>query len=127
MIGGCNNSSDEHSAIDDDAINMAVAKESITVESATFSLTNNTDEAYLTGEDFTIQEKGGLFGWKNLPVKKTGFSDVGITIPANGTIELFVEWEGYYGDLNPGTYRLIKTYNVRGEKNAERLFAEFTV
>ena len=63
----------------------------------------------LYGEGYRLQVLDGS-SWKDVPtiIENGVFTDVGYTIPAQGSATIKTDWEWLHGKLSPGTYRITK-------------------
>jgi len=51
-------------------------------------------------------------------------------IPMNDSVEWNVDWEWLYGQLSPGTYRIVKeimNFRGTGDYDKAEYYAEFTI
>ena len=86
-----------------------------------------------TGSYFSIAKWNG-YAWDFLPQREgTAWTTVAYSVALNDTSETHINWEWVYGTLEPGTYRIYKSYSgERGfladrEKVNQTCFAEFTI
>lgn len=86
-----------------------------------------------TGSNFSLARWDGS-GWDFLPEREnTAWTMVAYGVPLNETTRTGVNWEWVYGKLEPGQYRIYKSYTgERGfvtnrETAEETYYAEFTI
>ena len=72
-------------------------------------------------------ERKGLLGWRHLweNFLPAGWDAVGYFVSPRGTITEDFSWTGRYGELSPGTYRMVREYRLAGRDYAATM--EFTV
>ena len=111
---------------------IEVKEETRTLKGATFILRNTTDEEYSYGQPYTI-EKYNNGNWKELETltgDPLSWNAIAYTLKNNETKELNIDWSLGYGELNSGTYRLVKN-DLRKSNSAESrtytIYAEFDI
>lgn len=114
------------------SILMEVKEDTRTSRGATFIIRNTTDQEYAYGQPYTI-EKLDNGNWKELDTltgDPLSWNAVIYTIKANEEKELNIDWSLGYGELESGTYRLVKN-DLRKSRSAESrtypLYAEFDI
>lgn len=120
LIVGCSN--EDHVL---EGVTMTIKEGTLTKVSATVVINDTTGNDNIYGEDFSIQKKG-WFGWHELQAKESFFLLVGYLVDENGKLELECDWEEIYGELKPGTYRLVKEGSPRGSEK-KYIYAEFVI
>ena len=107
-------------------VTFSVEDGSVTREGMTLTIRNGTESELTYGAEYRL-EKRGLLGWRQLweNFLPAGWDAVGYFVsPRTTGIEDF-SWTGRYGELSPGTYRMVRTYTLEGE--AYSVAVEFTV
>ncbi len=114
------------------SILLEVKEDTRTSKGASFILKNTTDEEYAYGPSYTI-ERYTDGNWQELDTltgDPLSWTAIVYTIKANEEKELFIDWSMGYGELNSGTYRLVKS-DIRKSNSAESrtytLYAEFDI
>ena len=82
------------------------------------------------GTMFSIQIFDGNM-WKNLkPIAKVQWDAMLYMLPLDGNLTLDISWKDLYGELLPGTYRIVKEITGPGETRPDvpcDYYAEFTI
>lgn len=95
-------------------------------ESATFTLSNNSDQTIVFGVDYIIGYKGPDNCWYKLP--NPGICpDLGIVLSPSGKYELKATLHPKLNDNTPGIYRLYKRVRFDKEKHYFWLMTEFSL
>lgn len=84
-----------------------VKEDTITSKSATFILENNSDIKLQYDEPYEIYVKKD-YGWEKIEVD-TYFIEPLYYLDPGKSVELKFEWETFYGSLEKGEYKLVKT------------------
>lgn len=92
-------------------ISLTVKPETVKASGLTISITNNTSNAISYGTDFVVEQ---FFGdtWYETAFNSMSLS-VTAAINANETTEQNI---GFDNLLDPGKYRIIKTFDIGGEE-----------
>lgn len=102
----------EYGGLKDVGIVMRITDETVTTktDSVTIEYINNTDTEVMFGEEPHLEiESNGR--WYAVPVKEdAAWVDIGYILPPNGSDEKEFSLKFYYKNLNPGHYRIIKTF-----------------
>lgn len=108
-----------------DNVEMRIKEGSLTRTSATIEIVDKNEEPYGYGQWFRIDKKENG-EWKELESidENYSFTDIAYIPGEDGTIEMNVNWEGLYGELNSGEYRLVKELYDNGKKY---IYAEFKI
>lgn len=106
----------EHGDLKDTGIVMRVVDETVTsqTDSVTVEYTNNTDTQFAFGEEPHLEiKKDG--GWYVVPVSKdAAWVDIAYMLSPNTSDEKAFSLKAFYGDLEPGQYRIVKTFFADG-------------
>ena len=89
--------------------NVSINISDISLTGATIIIKDTNDDNYTYGEWYVIQkEENGK--WYNIPtkVKEFGFNDIGYEVDENNEVKFVIDWEWLYGELQTGSYRIIK-------------------
>lgn len=110
----------EHGELVDAGLVMRIADETVTTETDTVVIgyTNNTDIEFVFGEEprLEIESEGG---WYVVPVKEAAaWEDIGYILPPNESEEKEFSLKFFYENLNPGHYRIVKTFFADGNSTA---------
>lgn len=104
LVTGCGKETYEQQSLNNISINI----KDITPTSATIVIKDTNESSYTYSEWYEI-EKEVDSKWEKLEVNNDMvFNDKGYKVDDNDTIEFDMNWEDYYGSLEPGNYRLIK-------------------
>ena len=107
-------------------VTFSVEEGSVTPEWMRYTIANDTDEELTYGAEYRL-EKRGLLGWRQLweNFLPAGWDAVGYFVSPHGTSTEGFSWTGRYGELSPGTYRMVRTYTLAGQDYTAAV--EFTV
>ena len=102
----------EYGELKDAGIVMRIVDETVTTEtdSVMIEYINNTDTEIAFGKEphLEIESEGSRYV---VPVKEdAAWEDIGYILPPNGSDEKDFSLKFYYGNLNPGHYRIVKTF-----------------
>lgn len=102
----------EYGELDDAGIVMSITDESVTTETDTVMIEyiNNTDTEVVFGEEpyLEIESEGS---WYVVPIKEdVAWVAIGYILPPGGSDEKEFSLKFYYENLDPGHYRIIKTF-----------------
>lgn len=87
---------------------------------ATLILTNNSDKNFQYGNPYEIEiKKDGE--WHKINVK-LNFTLPAFSLASKETKEIELNWEGGYGKLSSGTYRIIKDIDYEKEEGSFEIF-----
>lgn len=116
---------------DFEGVTMTVKDGTVSSEGATLILTNESDIEGVYGNYYTLEKKSND-QWYKVPVadEDSGFEDIGYSLPPGGSEEWETIWKWREGELDEGTYRIIKSITAsseNGENNRHLLSAEFEV
>ena len=97
-------------------VTFSVEEGSVTAEGMTFTISNDTDAELTYGAEYRL-EKRGLLGWRHLweNFLPAGWDAVGYFVSPKGIQTEAFSWTGRYGELSPGTYRMVRTYTLEGQ------------
>lgn len=112
MFNGYKNGYNEPQIIE--GISMVIKDGTLTNKSATIIITDRReDEEHTYGDSFRIEKKVDN-KWFNLDtkIKNYGFNSIGYSVDENRKLQLNVNWEWLYGELESGEYRLIKDFAI---------------
>ena len=96
-------------------VTIEVLKDTITNKSVEILITDNNQDHYGWGVDFKIQKK--VDGeWQNLKYIDDNLSwiDIAYTLNKDNQLKLKLNIEKYYGQLDKGTYRVVKSVYDKG-------------
>ena len=107
-------------------VTFTVEAGSVTAEGMRYTITNDTDGELTFGAEYRLERKG-LLGWRHLweNFLPAGWDAVGYFVSPRGTSTEDFSWTGRYGELSPGTYRMVREYRLAGRDYAATV--EFTV
>ncbi|WP_404407996.1 immunoglobulin-like domain-containing protein [Jeotgalibacillus malaysiensis] len=94
-----------------DGVFMSKKAGTLSPSGMTVLFENQSKKDIVYGADYLLKEK--IDGqWYELPViieGDYGFTSIGYELPPSSTQEWEVDWTGFYGELEKGEYRLIKS------------------
>lgn len=96
-------------------VTIEVLKDTITNKSVEILITDNNQDHYGWGVDFKIQKK--VDGkWQNLKYIDDNLSwiDIAYTLDKDNQLKQMLNIEKYYGQLDKGTYRVVKSVYDKG-------------
>ena len=102
-------------------VTLSIKEGTLTNTGATILLKNNSDKSYSYGNPYVLEiKKDGK--WHHINV------ELYFTMPAYGikpgeTKEIELNWKGSYGELEKGTYRIIKGIDYEYEENKYETFS----
>ena len=102
----------EYGELKDAGIVMRITDETVTTEtdSVMVEYVNNTDTEVVFGEEphLEIESEGS---WYVVPVREdAAWVEIAYILPPNGSDEKEFSLKSYYEKLNPGHYRIVKTF-----------------
>jgi len=90
-------------------VTIEVLKDSITNKSLVILITDNNKDHYGWGKAFKIQRKENE-EWKDLmPIRDLVFEEIAYSLDSNNQLKQVIDIEKYYGKLNEGIYRIVKS------------------
>ena len=110
LLTGCSDRIGKVSAIEitNSDISLSIKDETLTNTGATFILENNSNQTLGYGEPYHLEIKDDD-SWHILnTINDAVFIMPFYHLDPNESIELKIDWENFYGVLEPGEYRLIK-------------------
>ena len=131
MLSGCGFSNiGEKSNVEivEKGISLSIKENTLTSTSVTLIYNNDSDNAVRYGEDYHIEiKKEGEWHYINAELV---FNTPLWTLDSKSNIELELDWEHSYGELNSGEYRIVKGYSVEtgdGTYENYNVAVEFTL
>lgn len=113
-----------------DSVTMITKPETVTRTGLTVIIENHSSERWMYGQYFSVEKKSGD-NWYEVPILEDAYSfiDLGHNVAPLQSVEWVVDWEGYYGVLDKGEYRILKDFRNSEETDDEiyHLAAEFIV
>jgi hypothetical protein len=102
----------EYGELKDTGIVMRIVDEAVTTETDSLMIeyVNQTDTEFVFGEQPHLEvEHGG--SWYVVPVKEdAAWIEIGYILPPKGSDQKEFSLKVYYENLNPGHYRIVKTF-----------------
>lgn len=109
-------------------VKMSIKDGTLTNTGATLVLTNNSDKNFHYGYPYKIEiKKDGE--WHKINVQ-LDFTLSAFSLPSKESKKVELNWEGGYGKLAEGTYRIIKDIDYEYEEGKHETFnvaVEFTI
>ena len=121
------NEKEQNYSVDTNKVTIEIDENTITPTSISIIITNNNENEIGYGDEFKIQNK--INGeWKDLEyLPDTAWNAIAHIIKGNSQASQKLDIEYYYGKLNKGTYRVIKTIFTPNGKNIDIYSNEFEV
>ena len=97
---------------DKEKVTVEVLMDTVTSTGAAIVVTDKNKDTYGWGKSYKIQEK--VNGeWLDLtPIAEMSFEEIAYGLDENGQFEQNIDWARFYGELEKGTYRIVKdTYD----------------
>lgn len=94
-------------------ISMKIKEGTLTKNGATIIITDTTGNGNTYGSSYHL-DKLNNYRWQTLDIiyeGNYGFISIGYLVDENNQLELKHNWKKLYGELDPGTYRLVKEVN----------------
>lgn len=116
-------------ALQNSDIDVSIKKGSLSAKGMTLLIKNRSQKEYLTGESYHIEQKIDD-RWEVIEIGKKYFHLIGLMLKPKKTTKIEVNWEGYYGALPAGEYRIKKGFSYRrspGDLGEHSLSAEFVI
>ena len=95
-------------------VTMTIKEGTLTKTGAIVIITDLSDDDNMYGEDFRIDKKENN-EWKKLDVVvkgNYGFHSIGYEVNEDNILEMKIDWNWLYGELDTGEYRLVKSASV---------------
>lgn len=113
------------------AVAMRIKEGTLTPSGATIVFVNDSEKAFTYGDAYQLHQKIGG-GWKAVEpiIPSLEFNDIGYELGAEQTREIAVGWEGAFGKLAPGEYRITKEVldsRAPGDYDIYHLSVEFVI
>lgn len=91
-----------------DKVTLEVDKDTVTKNGAKLIITDKNETSYFWGSGFKLQVKNGD-KWEDVPLLKTvTFDSNGYNLDENFQAIEEIDWTEAYGEVDAGTYRIIK-------------------
>lgn len=94
-----------------DGLSMEAVRSS--TSAAILEITNDTGKEIIFGDDFKLERKNAKTGeWSSVAYKicNFGFNSIAYPVAPNTKTKYKVNWKWLYGNLKPGTYRIVKSF-----------------
>ncbi|WP_160289533.1 immunoglobulin-like domain-containing protein [Jeotgalibacillus alimentarius] len=111
---------------------MSVVEESISKTGVTVVIENDSEKEMEYGESYALEKK--INGrWYKVPIilkGNHGFEAIAYTVPPSSAVEWKTSWNGLYGTLKNGEYRIVKDvmdFREAGDYDKYNLAAEFEI
>ena len=90
-------------------VTIEILKDTITNTSVEILITDNNEDQYCWGKSYRIQKKENG-KWNDLKtIQDLGFEEIAYKLDENNQLKQKINWERFYGELEKGTYRIVKT------------------
>ena len=126
IVTGCTKENTEpKEEVTPSKISIELKEGTSTSSKATFIVTNTTKLDYNYGPEFALEKYSNDL-WVALPLQdEISYTTEVFAVKAKSTIELTLDWSMEYGKLEPGNYRLVKTFMNENERVSSK--AEFKI
>ena len=89
-------------------VTIEILKDTITNTSVEILITDNNEDQYGWGKSYRIQNKEND-KWNDLKtIQDLGFEEIAYNLDENNQLKQKINWERFYGELEKGTYRIVK-------------------
>lgn len=89
-------------------VTIEILKDTITNTSVEILITDNNEDQYGWGKSYRIQNKENG-KWNDLKtIQDLGFEEIVFKLDENNQLKQKINWERFYGELEKGTYRIVK-------------------
>jgi len=97
-----------------DIENVSMKITDVSSKGATLTIKDSNKERFVYGEWYKIVkvEDGNWLELETL-IGRPAFNEMAYVPDEKGKVEFVIDWEWLYGELTPGTYRLMKDVNSR--------------
>lgn len=115
--------------IDDlDGVSMIIKEGTLTRKGATIIITDTSNRENVYGESYRIgkKENGKWIALKPI-IENYGFNSIGYLVDEDNKLELDINWEWLYGELENGEYRIVKDAQEVGEGTSHYITTEFVI
>lgn len=93
--------------INDNVVSLVVKDGSLTNKNVTLILENNSNYNYEYGSSYSIEYQEGNAWCEKEPNNEMNFTMIAYGLGANESKEIMIDWEGNYGTLSSGIYRIV--------------------
>lgn len=121
-LAGCGDPSTQFETVNDMAgVTLELKEETLKTTSATFVLTNDTENEIHYRDAYHLEKKDADGHWKEFVGTATAqWDEEVIAVPAGDTVELPINWKTLCGGIGTGEFRMILEVDGNG------VAAEFT-
>lgn len=89
-------------------VKIEVLKNTVTNTYAEILITDNNENNGGWGKSYRIQKKENN-KWIDLkPIQNLGFKEIAFLLDENNQLKQKIDWKEFYGELDKGTYRIVK-------------------
>lgn len=115
--------------IDDlDGVSMSIKNDTLTRKGATIIITDTSNRKNIYGESYRIDKKDNGVWIELTPIiENYGFNDIGYYADENNELELNINWEWLYGELEICEYRIVKDISETGKGTNHYITTEFVI
>lgn len=93
-----------------DGVSMTILPGTVTSKGLTLMIHDDNEQHYTYGEWYQLLRNDGS-GWSEVPAViegDYGFGDIGLMTDESGILTLEIDWQWLYGELDAGSYRIVK-------------------
>lgn len=105
-------------------VKLEIKEGTLTNTGATVIITDKNENPYGWGVPYFIEINEGGLWTKAQDLYRISWVEIAYELDENGQYEQEINWEGFYGKLKPGNYRLVKNVYDNGYIN---FYVEFTI
>lgn len=110
----------------ENGVTLELKADSLTLAGADFIISNNSDKTVETGSEFIIEIlKDGK--WNRIDIGDSDWTLEAWIYKAGQSYDLSIDWKGYYGELPPSDYRIIKEYCFEGSPDKYYCICGFSI
>ena len=109
-------------------ISLEIKEETVSKNSLTATLSNNTKKEYYYGNEYYIEvlndDQFEKIDYLNTPAWNDKLNEI---MPSS-SVDINFTWKAFYGDLSNGNYQIVKDVCLdKGCSEKETIYAEFTI
>jgi len=89
-------------------VTIEVLADTVSSKGVTLVITDNNEDSYGWGKSYKLQKKENE-QWKELkPIAEMIFEEIAYVLDDNNQYTQKIDWKKFYGELEKGTYRIVK-------------------
>ena len=121
------NNNESNIKITNNEVNLIIKDNTLTNDEAIFILVNNSPESIFYGDDFQLERKINNKWYTLEMIEKVNFYLQPHQLNQDEFVDFGVNWTQFYGKLESGLYRLVKSYTYYNSKDKLYIAKEFLI